>query len=36
MPHIQDNFTEGVCETIFGVGEVEILDVSGVKGDITQ
>jgi len=32
MPHIQDDFAEGVSETIFGVGEVQILDIGGVKG----
>jgi len=33
VPHIQDDFTESVGETVFGVGEVKILDISGVKGD---
>jgi len=33
MPHIQDDFMESVCETIFGVQEIQILDVGGVHGD---
>jgi len=33
MPHIQDEFKESVCETIFGVREIQILDVGGVHGD---
>jgi len=31
IPHIQDDCTESVGETVFGVRKVQILDVSGVQ-----